>query len=254
MAGRGTSASQARPVPGRVTTARTPQRDNWRRSYASSRRPQRMTRPRNRVGAFLGLMAVLLTVLATGRGASAQELDPASVINAYLAALNAHDAPAALELFDQYGSATDLSGRHFEGRDGLLAFLQTSGFGTPDAQVSTRNLHIVANRAVWTYTCSCVEGPLEARVVTNHGKITVFAVNRPAGYARPGMSPGGRPDLSAWLFGLGVLALGVVVARHLRQPRFLRQPSAQQGRLMAALRAHRAPECGPRSPAGLPRN
>ncbi len=183
------------------------------------------------------MVVLALTVLATWRGAFAQELDPASVINAYSTALNSHDAAAALDLFDQYGSATDLSGRHFEGHDGLLAFLQTSGFSTPDARVSTDNLHVVANRAVWTYTCSCVDGPLEARVVTNHGKITVFAVNRPAGYPRPFTSAGGRPDVLPWLTGLGVLALGAAIFRHQRQARLHRRTRAHlgHGRLLAAL-------------------
>ena len=185
----------------------------------------------------VGALVLVLLVFATGRGAFAQELDPASVINAYSTALNSHDAAAALDLFDQYGSATDLSGRHFEGHDGLLAFLQTSGFDTPEARVSTQNVHVVANRAVWTYTCSCVEGPLEARVVTNHGKITVFAVNRPAGYARPLTSASGRSDVFPWLIGLGVLALGAAIVRHQRQSRLERRAREQQGdgRLLAAL-------------------
>src|SRR5438132_8138368 len=185
----------------------------------------------------VGAVLLILLVFATWRGALAQELDPASVIDAYSTALNSHDASAALELFDQYGSATDLNGRHFEGHDGLLAFLQASGFDTPEARVSTQNLHVVANRAVWTYTCSCVDGPLEARVVTNHGRITVFAVNRPAGYARPLTSASGRPDVVPWLIGLGVLALGAAIVRHQRRSRLDRRARVRlsDGRLLAAL-------------------
>lgn len=197
----------------------------------------------------VGAVVLVMAVFATWRGAFAQELDPASVIKAYSTALNAHDAAAALDLFDQYGSATDLGGRHFEGRDGLLAFLQTSGFSTPNARVSTENLHVVANRAVWTYTCSCVDGPLEARVVTNHGKITVFALNRPASYARPLTSARGRPDVLPWLIGFGALALGAAIVRHQRQSRLDHRARARlgHGRLLAALLEAQSKR--PRNPA-----
>jgi len=208
-----------------------------------------MTPPRNSV-VYVALL--ILAVFGSSHGAFAQEMDVASVITAYAAALNAHDAPAALDLFDQYGSATDLGGRHFEGRDGLMDFLQASGFSTPDANVSTRNLHLVANRAVWTYTCSCVDGPLEARVVTNHGKITVFAINRPAGYASAETPARTRPGIMPWLVGLGALAFGAVMYRRRRRPAFFSQPRVQQGRLLAALRAHRAPEPASHSQAGSP--
>jgi hypothetical protein len=66
--------------------------------------------------------------------------------------------PAALALFDQYGSATDAAGHHYEGGAGLTEFLLASGFATPDAHITTQNLHIVANRAVWTNACSCGTG------------------------------------------------------------------------------------------------
>ena len=73
--------------------------------------------------------------------------------------------------------------------------------------------------------------------VDENGKITVFAVNRPAGFARPLTSASGRPDVLPWLIGLGVLALGAAIVRHQRQSRLDRRARAQQGdgRLLAAL-------------------
>jgi hypothetical protein len=44
---------------------------------------------------------------------------------------------AALALFDQYGSATDSRGRHYEGQAGLTEFLLASGFNSPDAHIET---------------------------------------------------------------------------------------------------------------------
>ena len=89
-------------------------------------------------------------------GTSAQTVDdPASVVEAYVDALNAHDLAAALALFDQNGSATDAQGRHFEGRDGLTEFLLANGFGAANMRIATTQLQVFGNRALWTYTCSC---------------------------------------------------------------------------------------------------
>src|SRR5438552_11558796 len=101
----------------------------------------------------LSLLIALLLVAAPTT-AVAQVSDPAAVISAYSAALNAHDPAAALELFDEIGSATDIAGHHFEGREGLNEFLLANGFGTPNVHVATTNIHVVANRAVWTSMCT----------------------------------------------------------------------------------------------------
>ena len=50
--------------------------------------------------------------------------DPAAVVRAYVAALNAQDVPAAIALFDEFGSATDSHHHNFSGADGLTQFLR----------------------------------------------------------------------------------------------------------------------------------
>src|SRR5439155_24530000 len=108
-----------------------------------------------------------------------QECDPTAAVTAYSAALNAHDLTAALALFDANGSATDVRGHNFGGQAGLTQFLLNSGFGSADARIATEHLHVVANRAIWTYNCSCAAGSTEVRLVLNHDKISVFAMIAP---------------------------------------------------------------------------
>jgi hypothetical protein len=157
-------------------------------------------------------------------------------VSAYAAALNAHDLPAALALFDQYGSATDAAGRHFEGRAGLTDFLLSNGFGNPTARISTVNLHVVGNRAIWTYTCSCADGQSVARMVMNHDKISVF-------FILPLAAPRTQAGAAAfpWLLGLGLVA-GLTVGGLSLRRRWSAAPLPirSQGRLLAALRQSRA--------------
>jgi SnoaL-like domain len=181
-------------------------------------------------------VALLLLVLcAAPSTVAAQEWDPFTTVAAYSAALNAHDVAAALALFDDNGSATDTSGRHFEGRAGLTQFLLASGFGSQDARITTQTLTVVANRAIWTFRCSCAPGPTEARLVLIHNKISVFAEMKPP--ARPLQ----RPDagLLPWLIGLALAAATLAVAlgwvRHARLAPAPIAPRASQGRLLAAL-------------------
>ena len=184
-----------------------------------------------------GAVSVVLLGLAlwSATGAAAQEMDPAAVISAYAAAFNAHDAAAALDLFDQFGSATDITGHHFQGREALLAFLLNNGFGDPDAHIATDRVHVVANRAAWVFTCSCADGPIEGRVVTVRGRIVVFGVMRPAAG-----SSTSRNDVSALplVIGLGLaLLLAGAVVRECLAGGPAAPPRRQDGRLLAALAA-----------------
>jgi hypothetical protein len=183
------------------------------------------------------LLAALLFVViwATPAEVGAQPWDPAATITVYSAALNAHDVAAALDLFDQYGSATDAQGHHFEGRDGLTTFLLANGFGDSDVHVSTENIHVVANRAVWTYTCSCAAVSTDVRIVLNHDKISVFAVIPPASTSPRVASRAGGPQL-AWLLGLvGVMAAFFVVVGLRRDHSPPPPRSSARGRLLVAL-------------------
>ena len=152
--------------------------------------------------AAVALLALYALPLATPARA-APFWDPAGAIAAYSAALNAHDLPGALALFDQYGSATDIRGRHYEGAAALTEFLLASGFGQADAHVQTERVHIVANRAEWTYSCSCAAGLTEVRLVTNQNKISVFAIMPPP--SGPIRKAEGQPML--WLFAAGLVVL-----------------------------------------------
>jgi hypothetical protein len=188
---------------------------------------------RCRYGVALG--AFLCALIAPPLTAGAQVLDPWVAVSAYSQALNAHDVQQALALFDQYGSATDSSGRHFEGPDGLTEFLLNSGFGSPDARITTEALHVVGNRAVWTYSCSCASGPTEVRMVLNRDKISVFAVMAPRASPQPRQNAGALP----WVAALVVLAgLSVGAATMWRNHRHRRElaPRHDQGHLMAGLR------------------
>lgn len=181
----------------------------------------------------VALGALLCALSAAPWTVSAQVWDPAVAVSAYSAALNAHDLPAALALFDQYGSATDATGHHFEGRDGLTEFLLSSGFDSPDARITTEGLHIVANRAVWTYRCSCATSSTEVRLVLNRDKISVFAVVVPPATAQPRAGAGLLP----WLAGLGLVAAALAGAIGLwRRRPATSAPRQTQGHLLAGLR------------------
>jgi len=184
-------------------------------------------------------LALLLLLLGTAPGASAQSAeDPESVVNAYSAALNGHDMPAALALFDQNGSATDLRGRHFEGRSGLTEFLLANGFGTANARVRTNGLQVIGNRAVWTYACSCAATATDVRVVLNHNKIVVFFMV-PPGVAPTAAAPASGPSAALWLAGLSLVAAVLLLVRGAFTASQPAPPRPAQGRLMAELaRAH----------------
>jgi hypothetical protein len=185
-----------------------------------------------RLCALLLLIALLL--LAGPATAAAQASDPAEIISAYSAALNEHDPTAALDLFDEIGSATDVAGHHFEGREGLNEFLLANGFGTPNVHIATTNIHVVANRAVWTYMCTCSAATIEARVVTNRGKIVVFAIIPPP----PPAAAQSRMFSTAEIWWtLGGLLIVLLIVRfglnHLRPE--APPPRREHGRLLAAL-------------------
>jgi hypothetical protein len=205
----------------------------------------RVTRFRSRALAASAVSFLLVAMCFAASGVAAQESGPAAAISAYSAALNAHDLAAGLALFDQYGSATDAHGRHFEGPAGLTEFLLDSGFSSLDARITTEGLHVVANRAVWTYKCSCAAGSTEVRLVVNHDRISVFAVLPPPTAAAPKADAGvlawlvGRAQWSVavlpWLVGLG-LAAGARAALAMRWGRVAASsPRPNQGRLLAAL-------------------
>lgn len=184
---------------------------------------------------FVAAGLVLLAVWAMPASAAAQPWDPAATISAYSTALSKHDVDAALALFDEYGSATDRDGHTFSGRDGLSTFLRANGFGAPNARIATQDLQIVANRAIWDYTCSCASGATEVRMVLNEqGKISVFAMVRP----RAAPAPQRPAQVPVWL--LGLAGLGVVLLglrwRMQAPPPDPRARRASQGRLLAGLR------------------
>src|SRR6185312_11348136 len=97
-------------------------------------------------------------------------------------------------------------GRHYEGAAALTEFLRANGFDRADAQIKTERLHVVANRAVWTYSCSCAPGSTEVRLVTNHNKISVFAVMPPA--SGPIRTANVVPV--SWLLAAGTISIGVL--------------------------------------------
>jgi len=184
----------------------------------------------------LAMAALLCALIAAPLTAIAQVWDPSVAISAYSAALNTHDLPAALALFDQYGSATDAAGHHFEGRAGLTQFLLNSGFGSSDAVITTDGLLIVANRAVWTYSCTCASASTEVRLVLNHDKISVFAVMAPPASPLPKAGAGLLP----WLAGLGLVAGALAGGIGLWRGRGASGvPRQTEGHMLAALRQSR---------------
>lgn len=166
--------------------------------------------------------------------AAAQSEDPGALVQAYLAAMNAQDVTGALSLFDEYGSATDIHGRTYEGQAGLTEFLVANGFAaTSNAHVSTDNLIVAGNRAIWTYSCSCTSGQVQVRMVLQHNKISVFAMSPPA----PGSAPRAQTSTRvAWLPVLALVGLLLALALGLRSsaPAPTRRPV--EGRLLLALR------------------
>jgi hypothetical protein len=193
------------------------------------------------LAAALALIALSSTLLAIPALADEPDWDPSSAVAAYADAFNRHDLNAAVALFDDYGSATDGRGRHFEGTDGLTDFLLASGFEQQGASIKTERLHVVANRAVWTYSCSCSSATTEVRLVTNHNHISVFAVIPPAAgpIQRSGL------DVVPWLFaaGLALLTLlggGWAFRRHRRAEQAAPPRRAAQGQLLLALAAARS--------------
>ena len=192
-------------------------------------------RARSHCAALLAAVGLLAILAVCASSAAAQSDDPASVVAAYVSALNAHDVAGALALFDQNGSATDGHGRHFEGRAGLTSFLLANGFAAPGSNISTEGLQVVGNRALWTYRCSCATESTDVRVVVNHSKIVVFFMGAP-GPAATSAPPTAGPAL-VWsaLLGaamlLGVLLLNLYARSRLARP----APRPAQGRLLAGL-------------------
>ncbi|HLZ29501.1 MAG TPA: nuclear transport factor 2 family protein [Chloroflexota bacterium] len=194
-----------------------------------------------RVTKSRGVVVALLLLCCAPSTASAQasDWDPAGAVSAYTAALNAHDVDSALALFDDNGSASDKSGHNYLGRAHLTEFLLNTGFSNPEARITTRSLTVVANRAIWTYTCTCAAGSTDVHIVLNdQNKISVFAI------VPPRAAPLRRADdgILPWLIGLGLvasaLASGIGVWHGRTTPR--RIPRATQGRLLAALVQARA--------------
>jgi hypothetical protein len=185
---------------------------------------------------FVVLVGLAIALFGGAPVASAQTADdPVSVVEAYVDALNAHDLSAALALFDQNGSATDASGRHFEGRGGLTEFLLANGFGASGARVATNQLQVFGNRALWTYTCSCSAHATDARVVLNHNKIIVFFMNVSAGSASGGATSGS--SLALWVMVLALLAAVALSVRGALSRDRAPPPRPAQGRLLAGLKA-----------------
>ena len=197
-------------------------------------------------GVYVTLLVVMLWV--TPSAASAQvTFDPAAAVDKYSAALNAQDLPGALALFAQYGSATDVHGRNFSGADGLTGFLLGNGFATPDARITTERLSVVANRAIWTYTCTCAAGATTVHLVlTTDGKISVFGMVRPAAPPAPTRTAKG---IAGWLIAGTVLLTGGLgwVLGPWRKRRAVQRTRPTQGYLLLALRQTHAARSEPRS-------
>jgi SnoaL-like domain len=184
-----------------------------------------------RSAAILGFLAVLTLSAPT---AWAEGWNPAATVAAYTAALSHNDVDAGLALFDENGSATDLTGHTYSGHDGLREFLRNNGFGSPNVRVTTDKLLVVANRAFWNYSCSCASGATEVRIVLNdQDKISVFAMF-PLQAARSTGGSGGTP---IWLLGVALVgaAAAGVTWRKCAAPQHLPRRAAQ-GRLLAGLR------------------
>jgi hypothetical protein len=175
---------------------------------------------------------LLLLTHALAVEAEAQSIDPGAVVQAYVADLNTHDVTRALGLFDQYGSATDIHGRVYQGQAELAEFLLANGFGDARASISTQHLTIAGNRAIWTYACSCADVPVTVRVVLQHDKISVFALVPPPAASTP------RAAQSADINWLAVAIAGLSAAFVFGAVRGRAAPSLPrpaQGRLLVGL-------------------
>jgi len=186
----------------------------------------------------MALCVFVLCAMPSTVAAQETNWDPGGAVAAYTAALNAHDLESALALFDDTGSASDRSGHNYTGRAGLTEFLLGNGFGDPAARITTRSLLVVANRAIWTFSCSCAAGSTDVHMVMIRNKISVFAMVAPPAAPLQRADPGLLP----WLIGLVLLAgalaggLGTWRGRSVVPAR-----RANQGRLLAALaQAHAA--------------
>ncbi|MBV9173983.1 MAG: nuclear transport factor 2 family protein [Chloroflexi bacterium] len=181
---------------------------------------------------------LLLVLLVVAAPAEAQQWDPASTVVAYREALARGDVDSALRLFDDNGSATDPAGHNYRGPEGLREFLQANGFLSANVRISNEQVRVIANRAIWTYTCSCTSGPTEVRIVINdQSKITVFAMF-PARTVVPSRATSNWPA-----FALGGTLLGAVLVWLTWRKRVaptVMPPRAAQGRLIAALREARS--------------
>jgi hypothetical protein len=195
-----------------------------------------MVQVRRLCRAAAAVLLVLLCAAPSTVAAQSADWDPAGTVSAYAAALNAHDVDSALALFDQNGSASDKSGHNYAGHAGLTEFLLNSGFGNPQARITTRTLTVVANRALWTYTCTCAPGSTDVRMVLLHDKISVFAIMPPPAPPLRRADAGVLP----WLIGLGLLAGACAGGLGLWRGRYAPIPRATQGRLLAALVQARA--------------
>jgi hypothetical protein len=184
----------------------------------------------------LGQLAVLLLVLlAHTTSAQAQSADPGTVVQTYLADLNAHNVSGALALFDQYGSATDVHGRVYQGQTALAEFLLSNGFADPSASISTQHLTVAGNRAIWTYACSCAKVPVTVRVVLQHDKISVFAMTPPA-VGSTARAAALDAFAVPWLAGVAVLGLLLAFAFGMSHEHAEpSQPRPAQGRLLVGL-------------------
>ena len=120
------------------------------------------------------VFAFLAPLLLRAVPVDAEGWNPSATVSAYIAAFNMGNVDGALALFDENGSATDLTGRTYSGRAGLTQFLRNNGFGSANARLTTDQLTVVANRAFWDYTCSCATVPTQARIVINdQDKMTI---------------------------------------------------------------------------------
>jgi hypothetical protein len=182
-------------------------------------------------------MLALGLFVFTAIPASAERWDPATTISAYSDALANGDLDAALALFDDTGSATDRAGHTFSGRAGLTTFLRENGFGATDAQITAERLQVTANRALWTYTCSCASGSTEVRIVVNdRGKISVFFIVPPPAAKLPNHGI----DVPVWLPAVALMAAAVLgLGWRRRTSAQEASRSASQGRLLAGLREAR---------------
>jgi hypothetical protein len=175
----------------------------------------------------------LVLLLAPAVRVSAQSEDPLAVVNAYIAALNAHDFDAALALFAE-GAVVRVvpaprGSAHagvFAGEDQIRLYLHRHVF--PSVHVEVGSFHILGDKATCTAQVSDDSlrargvAPVEARieVVVAGGKIrslTTTLPSRPApaedATTLPRTGGGPVPALASLAMGALLLALGLAVRR-----------------------------------------